>query len=494
MKMKRNILVGVGLSCLMLLSSVTIAFADNVNQIMGDGNTVIFIDVPSNYWAKDQIDFFAEQGIAGGYEDGSFRPDAGVTREEFCKLLVSTFRPGLETPATPTFADVAEDRWSYPYIEVCSEFLTGYANPFGGLPTFHPTEYATREDIAVALVKMMGLRAEDAIYGNYAVTKFSDGADISPGLAPYVSLACEKGLINGYPDGTFGPTQGITRAETIVLLNRATKQAATDIHAELELSAKTIPSKDGKTVTVNIIGERGVAVTVNGESVKMSDNRYDEYEGNYVYKFQQEGSKNFVIEGKKGGKTKTINLSAKYEAGAPKLSITTCPTTTDTKDIVIKGLVSDANDEASQISVTINGSPANMYYDEWRKELTLTEGENVFTIVATNSLGKSTTEKRTVFFEMGAPEIQLLNCPKTTAKSEITIKGRIRGQNEGALLFINDEECYLNYYGEFNATVDLKEGDNRFTFRAVNNDGKEVSETRVITYTPEKVEEEMPTE
>ena len=62
------------------------------------------------------------------------------------------------------------------------------------------------------------------------------------------------------------------------------------------------------------------------------------------------------------------------------------------------------------------------------------------------------------------------------------------------MLFINDEECYLNYYSEFNATVDLKEGDNRFTFRAVNNDGKEVSETRVITYTPEKVEEEMPTE
>ena len=328
MKMKRNILIGVGLSCLMLLSSVTTAFADTVNQVIGDGNTVIFIDVPSNYWAKDQIDFFAQQGIAGGYEDGSFRPDAGVTREEFCKLLVSTFQPGLETPATPTFADVAEDRWSYPYIEVCSDFLTGYANPFGGLPTFHPTEYATREDIAVALVKMMGLRAEDAIYGNYAVTKFSDGADISPGLAPYVSLACEKGLINGYPDGTFGPAQGITRAETIVLLNRATKQAAADIHAELELSAKIIPSKDGKTVTVNIIGEQGVIVTVNGESVKMSDNRYDEYEGNYVHKFTQEGSKGFIIEGKKGAKTKKITLTASYEAGAPKLDITTCPATT----------------------------------------------------------------------------------------------------------------------------------------------------------------------
>ena len=52
----------------LLLSLTTTAFAtygyeenvappaDNVSQIIGDGNTVVFIDVPSDYWAKDQID------------------------------------------------------------------------------------------------------------------------------------------------------------------------------------------------------------------------------------------------------------------------------------------------------------------------------------------------------------------------------------------------------------------------------------------------------
>ena len=106
--------------------------ADNVSQIIGDGNTVVFIDVPSNYWAKDQIDYFVQQGIISGYGDGNFKPEAKVTREEFCKLLVSTFNQPLETPVTPTFSDVPANRWSYPYIEVCSEFLTGYSNPFGG--------------------------------------------------------------------------------------------------------------------------------------------------------------------------------------------------------------------------------------------------------------------------------------------------------------------------------------------------------------------------
>ncbi|MBR5506285.1 MAG: S-layer homology domain-containing protein, partial [Clostridia bacterium] len=219
----------------LLLSLTTTAFAtysyeetisppaDNVSQIIGDGNTVVFIDVPSNYWAKDQIDYFAQQGIIDGYTDGSFKPEAGVTREEFCKLLVSTFKQPLETPNTPTFADVPENRWSYPYVEVCREFLTGYANPFGGAPSFHPTEYATREDIAVALVRMMGFTDSDANNPNYAAYNFRDGGNISPNLLAYVSIACERGLISGYPDGTFGPTQGITRAETVVLLNRATK-------------------------------------------------------------------------------------------------------------------------------------------------------------------------------------------------------------------------------------------------------------------------------
>ena len=56
-----------------LLSLSTTAFADNVSQIIGNGNTVVFIDVPNNHWAKAQIDYFAQKGIIAGYKDGSFR-------------------------------------------------------------------------------------------------------------------------------------------------------------------------------------------------------------------------------------------------------------------------------------------------------------------------------------------------------------------------------------------------------------------------------------
>ena len=555
------------LATMIIIGVPSMAFADNVSQIIGDGNTVVFVDVPANHWAKAQIEYFANQGIVDGYTDGSFKPEAGVTREEFCKLLVSTFKQPLETPATSTFADVAENRWSYPYIEVCRDFLTGYANPFGGLPSFHPTEYATREDIAVALVRMMGFTDKDASNPNYAAYNFRDGGNISPNILAYVSIACERGLIDGYPDGNFGPTKGITRAETVVLLNRATKQAVTNINAELEMTASVLYSEDGKTATINIVAEEGTTVTVNGETVKMSSNYYGEYEGNYVYKFEAEGSKDFAVEGKRGGKTKIVNVTAKYEIGAPTLTLNQNNQTVTDKEFKLSGKATDENssvsvtvngesvnvnyynewsksytltegennfeviatnengkqtkksitvtytvgaptltlnqrnqtvttkefklsgkatDENYSVSVTVNGESVNVnYYNEWSKSYTLTEGENNFEIIATNEKGKQTKKTITITFKVGNPKIQFINCPESTKKNSITIKGKITGTNEGAMLFIDDEEVYVNYSGEFTKNLTLKEGTNTFKFRAVNDYGKEDTITKTIIYTPE---------
>ncbi len=496
MKVKK--LFGLITVLIILLSLTTTAFAihsyeenisppaDNVSQIIGDGNTVVFVDVPTGHWAKDQIEYFAQQGIVDGYTDGSFKPEAGVTRAEFCKLLVSTFKQPLQTPNTPTFADVPENHWSYPYVEVCREFLTGYANPFGGLPSFHPSEYATREDIAVALVRMMGFTDSDASDPGYAAWKFTDGGNISPSIVGYVSLACERGLISGYPDGSFGPSKGITRAETVVLLNRATKQAVTDINAELEMTANLLYSEDGKTATINIVAEEGTTVTVNGESVKMSSNYNGEYEGNYVYKFEQEGSKDFTIEGKRAGKTKIINATAKYEIGAPVLTVTQCPTTTSTKTIQISGTAKDA---ANGFAVSINGEsvdsrvyPGTM---SWYKNFTLNEGENTFTITATNTEGKTSTVTKVVTFNVGGPTLTITQCPTVSTNKTIQISGTASDSNYGVSVSINGESVdsrnssgTLSWYKYFT----LKEGENTFIITATSTAGKTVTETKTVTF------------
>ena len=480
---------------LRMMSLLTIVLSLAVTAVSGYGDTYVFIDVPANHWAREQIEYFAREGIVDGYTDGSFKPEAGVTREEFCKLLVSTFKQPLETPPTPTFADVDENRWSYPYVEICRDFLTGYVNPFGGLPTFHPAEYATREDIAVALVRMMGYTDNDAGDKEYALWKFTDGRSISPNILAYVSIACEKGLISGYPDGSFGPTRGITRAETVALLNRATKQAVTSIDAELEMNAEVIYSEDGKNATINIIAEEGTTVTVNGESVKMSSNYYNQYEGNYVYKFEEEGNENFVVEGKKGGKKKTVSLTAKYEIGAPTLMVSQSDQTVTTKEFKLSGT---AKDEKCSVDVTINGQSValggweNDYNDnKWSKSFILEEGENVFTVVATNENGKQTTKTITVTYTVGAPTLTITQKDQTVTSKEFKLSGTAKDDNYSVDVTINNQSVafggWQNDYDDnkWSKSFILEEGENVFTVIATNENGKQTTKTVTITYTPE---------
>lgn len=486
--MKRKSIICMAVAFILAMSSFTAVFADNINQIIGSGNTVVFNDVPNDYWAKDQIDYFAQQGIVTGYEDGSFNPEGGVTREEFCKVLLTAFGQKGTPNAEPSFSDVAQDRWSFEYIEGCRNFLTGYSNPFGGLPAFHPTEYATREDIAVALVKLLGYSDTDANDKDYALKRFNDGSSISPSLLPYVSVACEKGFISGYPDGTFGPLKGITRAETIVLLNRVTKQAMADIDADLELSASISYSNYGQKATISIVAEEGTSVTVNGEKVKMTGNYSGEYIGSYGYEFTSEGSKDFTIVGTKAGKTKTVNLTAQYQVGAPTLTITNCPTSVSDKTVTISGTTYDKEYattlKINGTTVSTNSSPG--YTDSWSKTYTLTEGKNTFEFVLTNSAGKSVTETKTIKLTYDEPDLVITSCPSSVSSKEITITGTMYDKNYSTTLLINGETVATNstadYKKSWSQTYTLKEGENTFNFVLKNSAGLTSGITKTVTY------------
>lgn len=492
--MKKQILA-ILLAVALMMGVAVPAAADNISQIIGDGNTVVFVDVPTSYWAANEIKYFASQGIINGKPDGTFAPTEGVTREAFAKMLVLTFRAPLTTPETPSFMDVAADRWSYAYIEVAKDFLTGYVSPFDGSMSYHPEEEATREDIAVALVRMLGLTGADAKNPNYASAVFDDGSEITPSLLPYVSLAVERGLITGFEDHSYGyrrmlfaPQKSISRAETVVMLNRASKQAVADGTAELKLSAQTVYDKDGDDVTLYISTDEGTAVSVDGTAVTMErDESTGGYAGAYTYHFGAEGTKVFTVTATKLGKTKTIQVNAQYQISGPKLTITQCPTDVTDKDITIEGTLTDSN---YGVSLTINGAsvPVSSWRGEWRKSCTLTEGENTFTIVGKNEAGKTVTETRTVNLTIAAPTFYFYNCPETTTSQTVSLVGRVTDDYTPVRLFLNDQALNVDYRGDFTKEVSLVPGENVFTFRAVNAMGKETIETKTVVYQVEDTE------
>lgn len=469
-----------------------VASADNNTQVVSQNGIVSFNDVPSDYWAKNEIDYFASQKIVSGVGENKFEPEGGVTREQFAKMLVLTFHASLTIPKESTFSDVSKTSWAYPYVEVCKEFLTGYANPLGGKPTFHPEEYAKREDIAVALVRIMGLTDKDVKDPYYAAV-FRDYDKISPNVLKYVSLATEMKLINGYPDGTFAPNKGITRAETVVLLNRA-KQAITNTNTntstnannntstdiEIKLSAEVINGEDPKAVTIMIESEEGAEITVDGKTVAMSNNGYGNYEGRYNYKFTEEGNKTFEVAATKAGKTSKKSVMAKYEIEGPVLKITECPTTVTNKEIVIRGTLTDSTYNGS---LTINGESIWVDKDgDWNKIYILKEGKNKLTFEAFNSEGKKVTEERIVVFTDEGPRLVITECPTTITGKNIIIKGTLTDSNYSAFLKINGERVDIGAYGYWVKTYTLKDGENKFTFEAFNSNGKKVTEERTVIF------------
>ena len=72
------------LAVVLALSMVLVFFAVRPAPASAAG----FPDVPANYWAKKHIDYLVSKGVVKGFPDGTFKPEAKVTREQFAKMIV----------------------------------------------------------------------------------------------------------------------------------------------------------------------------------------------------------------------------------------------------------------------------------------------------------------------------------------------------------------------------------------------------------------------
>ena len=461
---------------LMLVMTSTLIF----NLFTAQGAVKQKFDDLENYeWAKDSINYFYQQRIIDGVGQNKFAPENPVTREQFSKMLILTFKAPLSKPKNPTFSDVPKDRWSYQYVEAAKDYLTGYLSPFNDKPSFHPEEAASREDIAVALVKVLGYTDKDARKTDYAKMVFTDASRISPQLIGYVSIAAENGLIRGYNDNTFKPDKSVNRAEAVVLLSRASKLNKVIFEAsEPELTVTNCPERSYKekitiTGTVEDENDSEPVVTINNKIA-------DCYRGKWsMTVYLTEGKNRLIIKAENySGKSTTIERTIKYILPAPELKITSCPETSSKDKVVITGTVNDENDNAPRVFV--NREEVDVVFGKWSKTVFLKEGKNIFTIKAVNDYGEETSEERTIIYSIGTPKITFTNCPEITNQRIISITGKVEDSSY-VELYMNDQQVSL-IRSSFTKKVTLNEGDNTFVFRAINEYGKSSMVTKKIVY------------
>ena len=106
----------------------------------------IFTDIEPGSALEASLVKLKNAGIINGYEDGSFQPYGGLTRAEFCKMINILF--GYTVPATTEFPDVSYDKWYYVHVLIAKQ--QGYIKGFED-GTFRPNEKITREQVCVIL-------------------------------------------------------------------------------------------------------------------------------------------------------------------------------------------------------------------------------------------------------------------------------------------------------------------------------------------------------
>ena len=99
-------------------------------------------------------------GVVDGYEDGTFRPDATLTRAEFCKLAVMAMGLGGEVSANARrslFTDVQAGHWAAGYVNLCSR--QGVVNGYGD-GRFGPGDSVTCAQALTILLRLLGYTAQ----------------------------------------------------------------------------------------------------------------------------------------------------------------------------------------------------------------------------------------------------------------------------------------------------------------------------------------------
>ncbi len=172
----------------------------------------VFSDVPATYWGYDAITNLSSRGIVSGYPDGTFEPDASITRAEFATMLAKAL--SLKTTGTTAqFTDVTADAWYYGAVNAAAS--AGLVSGTGD-NLFAPNALITREQMAVMVTKALGNKAP-AVNGT-ELNAFSDKSAVSSWAVTGMEEAVKADIVSGMTADTLAPLDNATRAQAAVMV------------------------------------------------------------------------------------------------------------------------------------------------------------------------------------------------------------------------------------------------------------------------------------
>ena len=141
----------------MTRAEVTMMFARLLKERPEKGRKYImpYKDIHENDWYAYAVTFMSEKKLVSGYPDGTFKPNAPITRAEFASIA-SRF-DSLADKADLKFSDVSKNHWAYKVI--CSAEAKGWIS---GYPdgTFKPEKNITRAEVVSSTNRILNRYAD----------------------------------------------------------------------------------------------------------------------------------------------------------------------------------------------------------------------------------------------------------------------------------------------------------------------------------------------
>ncbi|NOU93232.1 hypothetical protein GC093_08360 [Paenibacillus sp. LMG 31456] len=167
------------------------------------------------HWAKADIELLANKRIVNGTTDQQFAPELNITRSEFAALLVRSL--GLVEVKADGFRDVQPSDWFAGAVGTAYKagLITGYEDG-----TFKPNDKINREQMVAMMIRAMRFGGKEIQADNAILNRFADSSEIGDWSRASVSQALSVGLIQGVSDNAFMPNEPATRAQAAAILKR----------------------------------------------------------------------------------------------------------------------------------------------------------------------------------------------------------------------------------------------------------------------------------
>ena len=200
-------------------AKVNVGFKTTTDQPCDGGKdcpSAPFTDVDTAKWYHLSVDYVLTHKMMNGVSSRTFAPNANLTRGMLVQILYNL--EGKPKGTAANFSDVQADAW---YAEAVgwaasNKVVTGYADG-----TFRPNAAVTREQAAAILYRYAKSKGIDVSVGeNTNILSYVDVQQASEYAIPALQWAVGAGVLNGKNGSRLAPTGTATRAEIAAIMQR----------------------------------------------------------------------------------------------------------------------------------------------------------------------------------------------------------------------------------------------------------------------------------